>query len=163
MHPYLPYYFSAKTKYQVHSPFVFEFLSDIFEDDRFYHFMGFIENYRRNLLGTGDKISINQQQKTINQLVKQLAIKPKVGKILFKTVHQYKPTTLLEIGDSLGIASLYQATPNPNSSLITIIPNTTLASTTDKYFKRLGTRNIDLLAGDIANNIPVAIKKLKPN
>lgn len=160
MHPYLKYYFSASTKYQVHSPFVFEFLTDIFEDDRFYHFMGFIENYRRNLLGTGDKIAINNQTKTINQLVKQLSIQPKVGTILFKTVHQYKPNTLLEIGDSLGIAALYQATPNPQVPLVSIMPNTTLADTTAQYFKRLGTRNIQLLVGDIAKNIPTALQQL---
>ncbi len=160
MHPYLKYYFSAKTKYQVHSPFVFEFLSDIFEDDRFYHYMGFIENYRRNLLGIGDKITINKQSKTINQLVKQLAIQPKIGAVLFKTVHQYKPNTLVEIGNSLGISPLYQATPNPHISLVTIIPNRVLANTIDKYFKRLGTRNIQLLTGDIAKNISLAIKQL---
>ena len=121
MHPYLKYYFSASTKYQVHSPFVFEFLTDIFEDDRFYHFMGFIENYRR---------------------------------------HQYKPNTLVEIGDSLGIASLYQATPNPQVPLVSIMSNTTLADKTTQYFKRLGTRNIQLLAGDIAKNIPIALRQL---
>lgn len=161
MHPYLNYYFSAHTKYQVHAPFVYEFLSEIFEDDRFYYFMGFIENYRRNLLGTADKIEVGQQTKTINQLVKQLAVNPKVGAILFKTVHKYKPATLLEIGDSLGISGLYQATPNPAVPLISITPNTTLANTTKKYYKRLGTRNIQLLAANIANNLPIAIQQLK--
>ncbi len=161
MHPYLKYYFSASTKYQVHSPFVFEFLSDVFEDDRFYHFMGVIENYRRNLLGTGGQLTIDQQTKTINQLVKRFAIQRKVGEVLFKTVHQYKPTTLLEIGDSLGIAALYQATPNSAAALLAIMPNTAIGNTTQKYFQRLGTKNIQLLSGKIEDNLPTALQQLK--
>jgi len=160
MHPYLNYYFAANTKYQVHSPFVFEFLSDIFEDDRFYHFFGVIENYRRNLLGTSDKLLINQSEKTINQLAKKLSIEPKVGEILFKTVHKYKPDTLLELGDSLGISALYQATPNPHVPLLTLAANTTLGNAAGNYFKRLGTRNIQVLAGDFSKNISTAIQQL---
>ena len=161
MHPYLQYYFAARTKYQIHSPFVFEFVSDIFEDDRFYHFMGFIENYRRNLLGTSDKIVVSKQNSTVNQLVKQLSISAKLGQILFKTVHQYKPKSLLEVGDTLGISTLYQATPNPHVPLITVIPNHTIAQTTNNYFKRLGTRNIQLQVGDIGQNLSKAIQSLK--
>lgn len=160
MHPYLNYYFSASTKYQVHSPFVFEFLSDVFEDDRFYHFMGVIENYRRNLLGIGDKLTINQETKTINQLTKNYAIQPKVGEILFKTVHKYKPATLLEIGNSLGIAALYQATPNSAATLLTITSNNTICDTTKKYLQRLGTKNIQLLSGNITDNLPTALRQL---
>ena len=40
------------------------------------------------------------------------------------------------------------------------MPNTTLADTTAQYFKRLGTRNIQLLVGDIAKNIPTALQQL---
>lgn len=161
MHPYFKYYFSASTKYQVHSPFVFEFLSDIFEDDRFYHFFGVIEHYRRNLLGTSDKLLIEGEEKSINQLVKKGAIQSKIGEILFKTVHKYKPTTLVEIGDSLGISALYQATPNPHVPLLSLVPNSVIGNTTENYFKRLGTRNVELLAGDIAKNIVNAIQQLK--
>ncbi len=160
MHPYLNYYFSALTKYQVHAPFVYEFLSDIFEDDRFYHYMGFTENYRRNLLASGDKILVNQQSKTIKQLVQNLSIKPSVGEVLFKTVHKYKPATLLELGDSLGIAALYQATPDPAVPLIALVPDKTLASTTNNYFKRLGTRNIQLIVGNITKTLPAALQQL---
>jgi len=59
----------------------------------------------------------------------------------------------------LGIAALYQATPNPQVPLVSIMSNTTLADKTTQYFKRLGTRNIQLLAGDIAKNIPIALRQ----
>jgi len=160
MHSYFKYYFSASTKYQVHSPFVFEFFSDIFEDDRFYHFFGVIENYRRNLLHTSDKLLIDQQEKVINQLVKKWSISPKIGKILFQTVHKYKPTTLVEIGNSLGISALYQATPNSQVPLFTLSPNPVIGNTINAYFKRLGTRNIQLFTGDISKNIAITIQQL---
>ena len=160
MRPYLQYYFAALTKYQVHPPFVFEFLTDVFEDNRFYHFFGVIENYRRNLLGNSSQLQTEKGRITTNQLVKQLAITPKIGEILFKSVHLYKPDTLLEIGNSLGISTLYQAVPNSAASMYTIIPDKVIAKATQNYFKQLGTRNIQLLSGDIEPNLQKAIKTL---
>ena len=161
MPPYLSYYFASHTKYQIHAPFVYEFLTQIFEDDRFYHAMGVIENYRRNLLGNGSQIITKTGVTTTNQLVKTLAISPKAGAILFKSVHFYKPTTLLEIGNSLGISTLYQATPNSQVPMITLMPDTSLATATHNYFKQLGTRNISILTGPIQANLSTAIQQLK--
>lgn len=160
MQTYLKYYFSAITKYKVHSPFVFKFVTDIFEDERFYHFMGVIENYRRNLLGTRDKIDTQNGTKTVNQLVKTQGISPKSGAILFKMAHEYKPKTILELGTNLGISSLYQATAESNNSMITLEEDAAIATATQVYFKRLGTRNVELMSGAFNKNLPTALTKL---
>lgn len=161
MQAYLKYYFSALTKYKVHSPFVFKFVTDIFEDERFYHFMGVIENYRRNLLGTSDKINTETGISTVNQIVKKQAVSSKIGEILFKTVHEYKPNTILELGTNLGIATLYQATAESSNQIITLEEDTAIAAATQSYFKRLGTRNIELMSGKINENLSNALKKLE--
>lgn len=159
--PYLNYYLPALTKYKVHSPFVFDFINDVFEDERYYHFFGVIENYRRNLLATGDKIKINNQLQSINQLVNSREIDPKTGEILFKAIHLYKPKTLLEIGTNLGISTLYQATPNPHVPLISLESAPELSRQTKAYFQKLGTRNITCIAGPISTNLPSVINTLK--
>jgi len=160
MQAYLKYYFSALTKYKVHSPFVFKFVTDVFEDERFYHFMGVIEGYRRNLLGTGYKINTNKGTRSVNQIVKNQAISPKIGGILFKIVHEYKPNTVLELGTNLGVATLYQATAESSNQIITLEEDAAISATTQEYFKKLGTRNVELIGGEMGKTLPSALKKL---
>lgn len=160
MLPYLKYYFSALNKYKVHSPFVFEFLNEILEDDRFYHSFGIIENYRRNLLGNGSKINASGKEQTINQLAKAKNISNKIGEFLFKTVHLYKPKTILTVGANLGIASLYQATPNSKAKLVAIEPSVSIAQQTNTFFKQLGIQNIEIKAGNIREHLALSLKKM---
>jgi len=160
MLPYLKYYFSALNKYKVHSPFVFEFLNEVLEDDRYYHSFGVIENYRRNLLGNASKINRNGNVLTINQLTKSKSISAKLGALLFKTVHLYKPKTILSIGTNLGIASLYQATPNSKAQLINLETSIPLAQQTTFFLKQLGIKNIQVTGGSITEVLPSVLKKL---
>jgi len=161
MLPYLKYYFAALNKYKVHSPFVFEFLNEVLEDDRFYHSFGFIESYRRNLLGNVSAIKMEGQSTTINQLTKAKSISSKIGEILFKAVHLYKPTTILSVGTNLGIACLYQATPNSKAQLISISTAVPIAKRTNTFIKQLGIQNIQVKAGSIPENLTLSLKKLK--
>ncbi|MEM1120737.1 MAG: hypothetical protein AAGJ18_09830 [Bacteroidota bacterium] len=149
------------TKYKIHSPFVFDFVNNIFEDERYYHFMGVIENYRRNLLGISDQIATTNGFKTVNQLVKSKSISAEVGAILFKTVHEYQPNTILELGTNLGIATLYQATVDSTAKVVTLEEDEQIATKTKAYFKRLGTRNIELVGGNVEQQLPKILKKLE--
>jgi len=158
---YLQYYWSALTKYKIHSPFVFDFVNTIFEDGRYYHFMGVIENYRRNLMGSGDTITTSEGAKTVNHLVKTKAINHRIGALLFKTVHEYKPDTILELGTNLGIATLYQATVNSTAKVLTLEEDLGIATKTKEYFKRLGTRNIELTSGKIDQQLSKVLQKLE--
>lgn len=163
MTAYLKYYFSAITKYQVHPPFVYEFVEDVFEDDRYYYAFGTIENYRRNLLNTKESITQNGDQPAtiVSQLAKSTELTPFYGQILFKAAHKYKPNAILNIGTSLGISSLYQATANPNIPVLTLESSNTISEKTTAYFKNLGTRNIEIIAGDFSTTLFPTLQKLK--
>ncbi len=160
MLPYLKYYFSALNKYKVHSPFVFDFLNEILEDDRIYYSFGVIENYRRNLLGNASKINNNGKAPTINQLTKSKSISDKIGQLLFKTVHLYKPNTILSIGSNLGIASLYQGMPNSKAQLVSLESSIPIAQQTTHFIKQLGIKNIQLKAGNLGEVLPPTLKEL---
>lgn len=144
----------------MHSPFVYEFLNEVLEDDRLYHSFGIIENYRRNLLGNTSKISQADTNLTISQLAKTKSITTKIGELLFKTVHLYKPKTILNIGVNLGIASLYQATPNSTAQLIAIETSSSVALRTNSFLKQLGIQNIQIKAGNIGEQLAQSMKNL---
>ena len=55
---YFNYRLSAKTRYEVHSPFVFSFINDILRDQRHYYAFDEIEHLRSNLLADESTITV---------------------------------------------------------------------------------------------------------
>lgn len=89
---YLRYYFKAKTKFGVHSPFVYQFITEVMEDDRYFYVFETIDKQRKQL------------QKTHSGFRNLPSI---YGELLFKIVHYYKPKTIVELGVGYGLNTLY--------------------------------------------------------
>lgn len=142
---FLKFYWAATTKYKIHSPFAFQFLTEVLEDNRYYHFFGVIETYRRNLLANSELIPTGSGQRTINALTKSGELEETYGQVLFKAVHLYKPDTIVEIGTGLGISTLYQATPASSTKVFTFETNTTLTKKTQQFFRQLMRKNITII------------------
>lgn len=149
---YLSFYFQASTKYQIHSPFVFDFVENVLEDPRQYYFFSTIEKYRRILLS--DKSAITNSTDKINSLTRKLAIKKATGCLLFRMVHHYKPKEILSLGVFPGLAALYQSTPSYKTPLIGLESNEAVAQQLNHYFKEVGVPNIALQYGALNELIP---------
>ncbi|MFT6322027.1 MAG: hypothetical protein ACJAT4_002962 [Granulosicoccus sp.] len=127
---YLQFYSVADTKYQVHSPFVFDFALNVLEDDREYYVFRTAEHLRKIIERNSTKIkttdfgagstSGNEKEKTIGSIAKNAASKKWQCQTLFRLVNFYKPKTMLELGTSLGISTIYQASAAMNSKFITL-------------------------------------------
>ena len=96
---YLKYNWNAKTKFGVHSAFVYQFVTEVMEDDRHFYVFETINEYR-NLVETTHP--------------KAKALPPIYGELLFKILHYYKPNTIIELGINHGIHSLYATTVSEN-------------------------------------------------
>ena len=104
---YLQFYSVADTKYQVHSPFVFDFALNVLEDDRDYYVFQSMEHLRSIVKKNSTKIRItdygagskagNHIEKTIGSIAKNAASKSWQCQTLFRLVNFYKPKTMLEI------------------------------------------------------------------
>ncbi len=162
---YLKYYFKAKTKYQVHSPFVFDFIENILEDERDYYFFNTIENYRKNLLSSSTKLKgTGSKAIFIKKRVVRTAVSKRVGQLLFKIANHYKPKRIVELGTSLGISTLYLATPNSKSTTITIEKHPQIGALTQKFFTNLGVKNIEILTGVYEINYQKTLEQVgQPN
>jgi len=87
-------------------------------------------------------------------------IKPaKEGQLLFRLVNYFKPKTILELGTSLGITTLYLAAPLSSSIVITLegCPNTSAVAR--KNFERLAVKNIHQETGEFNKSLPIALAK----
>ena len=99
----------------------------------------------------------------MGEIAERSAKNKKYCKLLFRLAYYFKPTTVLELGTSLGISTAYLASANPNSKVITIegCPNT--AQEAKKNFESLGLANIESLIGNFEDVLTTNIERLTSN
>jgi predicted O-methyltransferase YrrM len=168
---YLQYYLAAKTKYDVHSPFVFQLLEEVIEDDRQYYAFEEVELMRRRMLndqrtirikdqGAGSKVQADTER-PVRQIAHYAAVSPAVGQLLFRLVLLQKPDTILELGTSLGISAAYQSSAARSATFITIegCPNT--AAIAQDNLQQFGYSHIHLRSGSFEDELPKALEQLQ--
>lgn len=127
---YLKYLLKAKTKYAVHSPFVFEFTSKVLTGKSHFGKTEIIESIRKELLSDKRKIGYTDfgagktRGKTITLTVSEIARnsakEKKHARLLFNIVNHYQSKNIIELGTSLGISTMYMAKANALAKVFTI-------------------------------------------
>jgi predicted O-methyltransferase YrrM len=154
----------------VHSPFVFELLEQVIEDDRRYYDFGALKRVRelaeRNnqLLtvqdfGAGSRVQHNAQR-TVAQIAKTAVSPTWQGEFLFRLVNHFQAKRRLEVGTSLGISSLYQYLPLRQAPLATLEGCPSIAAEAAKNFKKLKATNIQQYLGKFEETLPQALRDL---
>jgi predicted O-methyltransferase YrrM len=154
----------------MHSPFVFDFILNVLNNKAGYHPAGIIENLRSALLknksvlelqdlGAGSRVN-KRLQKTVAQLARSTVKSKKYSRLLFRLVKHYQPSTIIELGTSLGITTSYLAEANPNATIITIEGSQPVHEIARSNFKQLGLNNITALNGNFDVLLPSVIPQL---
>ncbi len=156
---YLYYYITAKNGkgHGVHSPFVFDFIQHVLNDDRYFYAYQPIENVRKLMLNDTRVLSAGNPatgSKTVSYVAKSALKSVKFGQLLFRIIDHYAPEYLLELGTSLGITSAYLAMANPSATLTTMEGSTAIAAVAKENFQKLGIKNIRLIEGDFDHTLP---------
>ena len=124
---YIKYLLTASNSkgHGVHSPFVYEFITTVLNDDRHFYAYQPIEKLRQQLLSDNKEIEIedfgagSRVAKTKNRKISKIArssLKPKkFGQLLFRIVDHYSPFSIIELGTSLGITTAYLAAAKKGS------------------------------------------------
>lgn len=127
---YLKFLQHSKNQHGVHSPFVFDLVTKCFYDKTKYPEYEVLKEYRKSLLaneniievtdfGAGSRVFKSNQRK-ISAIAKNAGISPKRAELLFRIVHYFQPENSLEIGTSLGLATIALSLGNKNSKVITL-------------------------------------------
>ncbi len=164
---WLRYFWRAKTIYDVHSPFVADFVNVVLEDDRTFYAFSEIEFLREKLLknkteliiedhGAGSKVNPSTKR-LIADVAHHSAVPPEVGQLLFRLVHFSKPKTILELGTSLGISTLYLASGALNAQVRTLEGCPDIADKALHHFSVLNRTNIQLYKGKFEETLPKAL------
>ena len=144
---FIRFYFRAKTQYNVHSPFVFDFVQNVLEDDRTFYVFKETDILRGELLASKDTIEVEDfgAGSVVDGLKKTRKVSSIAGSALspsfqcqwfFRICELYKPLTVIELGTSLGISTLHLAEGSPRvAKIFTLEGSSEIA--------RLARRNFD--------------------
>ncbi len=143
---FLRYYWRAATIYNTDSPFIYDFYTNVLNDDRQFYAFGWIDSYRQTLLHNTASINVSdfgagsQRLATTSRRIADIAqtsVSPRwQGEFLFRLVNWLQPTTKLEIGTSLGITTLYQYFPNTQSQFYTLEGCPQIANIAQQQFQK---------------------------
>jgi predicted O-methyltransferase YrrM len=169
---YLRYYLRASNGkgHGMHSPFVFDFIQSVLNNNHGYQPPAEIETLRSDLkkdetklavtdLGAGSRSS-TMKERTVRDIVSR-AVKPeKFGKMLFRLAAHYKPATIVELGTSLGITTSYLSFGAPEATVYTLEGVPPIAALASWHFQKLQRNNITQIRGNFDEELPKLLSKL---
>ncbi len=169
---WLGYYLRADTRYGVHSPFVADWVESVLEDDREYYAFFSIEGLRRQLsrqkkrLGGAPEgagyFNAPSGEPTLSYLANQVAVPDFVGRWLFKTVHWKKPGSILELGSSLGISTIYLGAAAPKARFLSVEGWREAAEMAAMHCQQAGLGNIRIVHSGFREALPQLFPHLAP-
>jgi len=139
---YLSYLIKGKSKYYIHSPFVYQLVSEVIQDDR--HFYAF------------DEIE------EIKDIAKHASASHKKGKLLFNVAHHFNSKQILELGTSLGLSTAYLAKVSSKNSITTVEACGNTAKEAQANLNTLHLNNVHLIKNTFEKAIPVLLNKKEP-
>lgn len=169
---YITFLWHSRTKYGVHSPFVYDLITKVLQDHTPYPEYKLAEEIRKQCLRSTRVIEISnygaiKRKPSLGSELKQVrfiaqaALTPQCGKLLFRLVKYFAPETLLELGTSLGISTIYIASAAPAANFTTMEGCSTTAELATKNLKQAGLNQIKMLIGDFSNSLPRLLAKSK--
>jgi predicted O-methyltransferase YrrM len=167
---YIKYYLTSRTRYTIHSPFLFELISDVFENHQDYIDYSRVESLKKELLKDDRKIQMldlgagsltnKSNEKSVKQTANNSSKPAKYGRLLYRLSAYFKPKAILELGTSLGLSSAYMALGSPSTEVITVEGCPDIASLAKENFAKLGLNNINIITGNFDHELPGILKSV---
>lgn len=171
---YLIHFLKAKHRrgHGVHSPRIFEFVSEVLFDKKKYDAYSFLLSIRDGLkhspiaiaieeAGAGSK-KFKNDTRSIGEMLRTSSVRPKYAKLLYRIAQHYSPKTIIELGTSIGFSALCLAQGNSESRVISIEANKSLCNFARELFRANAIKNADILDGYFDSLLSEIEKKYPP-
>lgn len=167
---YLGHLVKARTRHGVHSPFVYELISQVLRPSDALPGFAAIEELRQNLLLSEQTIRVNDLGAGSRMFdlpirrvadITRTAIKPaRQAQVLFRMARYFQPRTVLELGTSFGISTLYLARGAEEGEVYTIegCPQTHRIAL--HHFEQLKQQNIHAVLGSFRARLPEVLQRI---
>lgn len=150
----------------VHSPFMFKIIRDVIYEKNSYYVYQQIEGLRAELLSNKNKIYINDfgtgksAERTIAKVASKSLKRKKYGQLLYRLVREAQPETIVELGTSFGLTTMYLATA-AQSNCYSFEGSSACVEIAKANFSSLGVENIQLIEGDIDEHLEAKLNAIK--
>ncbi len=158
---YLTFLWKSKNEHGVHSPFVFDLVTKCFYDKNQYFEYLIIKKYRNALFrnktfievtdfGAGSRV-FKSNKRQISQIAKMAGISEKRAALLFRIVRYFEPETILEIGTSLGLATIAMSLGAKKSKIISLEGCSETAAIAKRKLQNANCKNVTVINSEFNN------------
>ena len=168
---YLKYFRKAQTKYDVHSPFLFDLITQVFEDKRKYPEYHKVEKLKKELLKNNELITVTDlgagstvdkgEKRSVSSIAKNASKSKRIGRLLFRLSRYFQPNNILELGTSLGLSSLYLAFGSPSSKIVTIEGCPNISKIAIENFQQVSMDQINLKTGNFDDKLVEVLEQIE--
>jgi predicted O-methyltransferase YrrM len=170
---YIGYMAKAKTRFKIHSPFVFDLVEKVLNDKTEYPEYRKIERYKQNIsrsrtvietvdFGSGAKDKPYKEYfEKVGKIVKKRSQRKKQARLLYRLSRYFQPENILEFGTAAGISTAYIKAPVPESKMISLEGCASLADVASGNLRKLKIKNVDISVGDFEVTLPLVLKRFE--
>jgi predicted O-methyltransferase YrrM len=159
----------ARTRHAVHSPFVYQLISEVLRVDEELPEFGAIEQLREDLLhsdqvirvndlGAGSKV-MDSPLRPVSDMARTSLKPPRQAQLLFRLARYFNPTTVLELGTSFGLSTLYLARGAENGTVTTVEGCPQTFRIAQHHFEQLRQQNIEPILGSFRSRLPDILRR----
>lgn len=156
---YITYWLDAVEEHSLHSPFFYDFYTQVVKDKKYGVLNGDkIEEYRNHQLSNTTAISLtdygagsvtnNNPTRTFSSIARNSTSPKKYSELYTRIIAYFKHKHVLELGTSLGINTLYLST-TPDTKVTTFEGDPVLIATAEQAARNIDMLNIQYIAGNI--------------
>lgn len=164
---YANYKLHAKTHQRMHSPFVFDLLSNVFyqptpDTDTIQK----IEERRQALRHTKDTVHVTDlgagswktSERTISDIAKKSLKRKEYAQLIYRITNYFSPKITIELGTSLGITTSYISQGYRDGQVVTIEGCPNVSKIAQETFDFIRCKNIIRQVGNFDDVLPAILK-----
>jgi predicted O-methyltransferase YrrM len=162
---------SARTRHAVHSPFVYKLANEVLRVSEEHACMAPIERLREDLHASDQVIRVNDLgagSRVLDLPIRQVSeiartsLKPeKQAQLLFRLARYFGPSTIVELGTSFGLSTLYLARGAQDAQVSTIEGCPQIHRIARHHFEELRQENITPILGSFRSALPDVLRDLE--
>lgn len=167
---YINYKLTAYTEHDLHSPFLYNFYMELIKNTHPFGDFEDLTKIRKELktntttievtdFGAGSK-KLHSNTRQINQIAKHGIAQNKQAEFLYRLVNKFVPNTMVELGTSVGLTSLYLSKASPKSTLYTIEGCSNLFHFSKELFQKQRAQNIQSINGNFNVKFPELLSQI---
>lgn len=162
------YWLHSIDDHSLQAPFIYDFYQNVINTTPTSDHLQPLFQIKKSLLSNRQTINVTDYgagtNRSLHRKISEIAKashQPKVSRLLFNYCLHYQPGTIVELGTSLGLSTMHMALARPDSRIITLEGCPETAQLASKNFQSLPTGNIELLVGEISQNLPNVLSAVK--